>query len=163
MQLGLLLLVVCYRHHQQVHEFVLALTFTLIAAIVIASLAPALGAHIHHGHPFAALHQGIDDLVALRDGSLRRLSLPDIQGIISFPSFHAAMGVLLAWGMRRPCWLFAVCGASERPDAGVDPDGRRTLPDRRRRRHRHRRGLRLGGRRRPRRPTQAAATVAARA
>ncbi len=108
LQLGLLLLVVCYHHHQQVREFVLALTFTLIAAIVIASLVPALGAHIHHGAPVAALQQGIDDLVALRDGSLRRLSLPDIQGIISFPSFHAAMGVLLARGMRRPRWLFAV-------------------------------------------------------
>jgi membrane-associated phospholipid phosphatase len=108
LQLGLLLLVVCYRHHQQVREFVLALTFTLIAAIVIASLAPALGAHIQHGAPVPALQQGIDDLLALRSGSLRRLSLPDIQGIISFPSFHAAMGVFLAWGMRRPRWLFTV-------------------------------------------------------
>jgi membrane-associated phospholipid phosphatase len=108
LQLGLLLLVVCYRHHQQVRELLLALTLTLLAAIVTASLLPALGAHIQHGAPVPALQQGIDDLLALRDGSLRRLSLPDIQGIISFPSFHAAMAVLLAWGMRRPRWLLAV-------------------------------------------------------
>lgn len=41
------------------------------------------------------------DLVAgLRDGSLRQLDLSHLMGIVSFPSYHATLTIILAWSVR---------------------------------------------------------------
>jgi membrane-associated phospholipid phosphatase len=37
--------------------------------------------------------------MALRDGSLRHLELFKLAGIVSFPSFHTASGVLYIWAL----------------------------------------------------------------
>lgn len=42
------------------------------------------------------------DLIAgLRDGSLRQLDLSQLMGIVSFPSYHATLPVILLWSIRH--------------------------------------------------------------
>ena len=47
----------------------------------------------------------IDQLRGLRDGSLRTVSAANLQGLVSFPSFHVQMAVYFAWAFRKVRWL----------------------------------------------------------
>ncbi len=44
-------------------------------------------------------------LLRARQGNLRLLSLHDIAELVTFPSFHAAMGVIFIWIAARKWWL----------------------------------------------------------
>jgi membrane-associated phospholipid phosphatase len=48
------------------------------------------------------------DLPLIRDGSLRVLDLPELGGIVTFPSFHAAAAAIYVWALwpvRFARWL----------------------------------------------------------
>jgi len=47
----------------------------------------------------------VGDLLALRDGGTTMFDVTQLKGIISFPSFHAALAVLFTYAHRRS-WLF---------------------------------------------------------
>jgi len=80
-------------------EFVLAMTLALTITIVISALLPA----IEPGHAHGFDTPAADAMLALRAG--QRAGLPYV-GIVSFPSFHAAMAVLftLAYRGLRPAF-----------------------------------------------------------
>lgn len=106
----------------QVIALVLALGFTnrlaelrtvMLAAIaagavtvILSSLFPAVGNYVHlglsandfsHVDPFAGdVH--MRDFNALRDGSAELLVLGKMEGIITFPSYHAGLSVVTLWG-----------------------------------------------------------------
>ena len=115
----------------QVIALVLALGFTqrlaelrtvMLAAIVagtvtiiLSSLFPAVSNYIHlglsardfvHVDPFAGdVH--MRDFTALRDGTTQLLVLGKMQGIITFPSYHAGLSVVTLWGFwaSRMAWV----------------------------------------------------------
>lgn len=76
-----------------------------IAAILLSALFPAAGSYAYfsltpadfpHLDPSAAyLH--LADFGGLRDGTCRIIDLATLKGIITFPSFHAALAALYAW------------------------------------------------------------------
>ncbi|WP_426610334.1 phosphatase PAP2 family protein [Bradyrhizobium sp. McL0616] len=91
--------------HEEGMQFALVWTITLAATVLIFPLAPALGGYLHYqldpkdfpeirsfsAWVFASPFQ------ALRNGSLNVLDLASLDGIITFPSFHAAAAVLMGW------------------------------------------------------------------
>lgn len=90
-------------------QFVHAWALALVACVIIFALMPALTAYVHYGFaatdtPFLTVNAGwrpaeiIDDV---RSGAIRELGVRQMAGLITFPSFHAAGAVLLAWGFRR--------------------------------------------------------------
>jgi membrane-associated phospholipid phosphatase len=87
--------------------FMLALCLALAVTIAISALAPAIGTYygLHispAGFPFVnstVYAAQLRDIIALREGSLRHLELFKLAGIVSFPSFHAASGVLYMWAL----------------------------------------------------------------
>lgn len=93
--------------------FATAWAITLAATIAIFPFLPALGGYLHFGIPqsdmpgvlvrAAWLHAAI--LEPVRDGSLRVLEAGVLEGVVTFPSFHAAAAVLLAWGFWGLRWL----------------------------------------------------------
>lgn len=98
-----------------VREFVLAFVIAGTVSVVLSGLLPALGTYKHFGlrpGDFPALNPTapylhLAHLMGLRDGTFRVVSLSHIQGIITFPSFHAAAGVLLIryfWVSRITRW-----------------------------------------------------------
>lgn len=58
------------------------------------ALTPAYGTP-PYAYSFEAVLNGV------RDGSIRTLDLNMLTGVITFPSMHAAGGVLIAWGLAR--------------------------------------------------------------
>jgi len=45
-------------------------------------------------------------VLGLRDGSFRTLEVGNLLGIITFPSFHTAISLVLVWVARGIAWLF---------------------------------------------------------
>ncbi len=92
-------------------EFVLAFAVAGTGTVLISALTPAMANFVSLGlSPAdfpnltpAASYVHVAHLAGLRDGTLRTISLDQIEGIITFPSFHAALGALFLsafWTVR---------------------------------------------------------------
>lgn len=71
-----------------------AFQITALIGLFVFALAPAYGTP-----PYAYRFEAV--LSGVRDGSIRMIELEMLTGVITFPSMHAAGGVLLAWGLMR--------------------------------------------------------------
>ena len=75
-----------------------------VVTIALSGAVPAMGnvfdpADYRHLWPSIAwMERAL--ITGLRDGSLRTLDLTQLMGIVSFPSYHATLPVLLAWAQR---------------------------------------------------------------
>ena len=96
-------------------DFVLAYMIAGLTAVLLSGLMPAMAMFVHLGlrpEDFprldpAAAYVHLAPLTGLRDGTLRVVSLSHVEGIITFPSFHAALGTLFArylWMSRVTRW-----------------------------------------------------------
>jgi hypothetical protein len=49
----------------------------------------------------------LDAFNALRDGSLTNIDVSSVQGVVSFPSFHTMLGILITYALRdtRPLFI----------------------------------------------------------
>jgi len=80
-----------------------------LAVILLSGAMPAVAAYAYYGlhpadypnlHPAAPLSH-MNDMMSLRAGTLRTLSLDRMEGIITFPSYHAALAVVFGWGFLK--------------------------------------------------------------
>jgi membrane-associated phospholipid phosphatase len=75
-----------------------------LAAVLISAALPAAGnlyspgAYPNLGSSAAWLHRA--DIASLRDGSLRTLDFASLQGIVTFPSYHAALATIYIAAFR---------------------------------------------------------------
>lgn len=82
---------------------------SLLLTTVLSAVFPALGAFQHFDADLPrATH--LPDLLALRDGSRKVFPLPQMQGIIAFPSFHTVMAILLTYAFREKGAWFLLIG-----------------------------------------------------
>lgn len=96
----------------RLQQFVLACTLTAAVTVLVSALLPAIGTFQEYGisadtEVFRAsgyLVQ-VDEIPAVRDGSLRVLSFETLSGIVTFPSFHAAAAVLALWAFWGVWWM----------------------------------------------------------
>ncbi|MBX9739844.1 MAG: phosphatase PAP2 family protein [Beijerinckiaceae bacterium] len=104
------------RDVERIRTFSLLFAVTGISVIAISGLVPALGAYAYH-KPADALLAGISDPAAgrwhlehfleLRSGSLREIPLDALEGLVSFPSFHTALAIIVMWALSNRRWLCA--------------------------------------------------------
>jgi hypothetical protein len=100
-------------YHQRGGEFICAFTLALIATTCVSTLLPATGIYGTMGLVAAdypnidpqSYYNGMHEIPALRDGSLRVLDLFHLDGVLTFPSFHAISAVLYAWALWPVRWL----------------------------------------------------------
>lgn len=118
MQISLVMLVLCFANRvDQAQRFVGGLILTSFITIVLAAIFPAVAGYIHYGinlddyhnlKPAAAyLHK--DGILGLRDGTLHTIGI-NMQGIVTFPSFHTVIAVLLiyaCWPLLSIRWMVA--------------------------------------------------------
>jgi membrane-associated phospholipid phosphatase len=94
----------------RLYRFLLAFGIALAATDMIFFFFPARAAFDYYGGgaglPANARQYGAA-IAGLRDGSLTTIDLAHLQGIITFPSFHAAMAVLFVWAVWPAKWLRA--------------------------------------------------------
>lgn len=84
-------------------EFIGCLMLTAAAVVVIGALFPALGAH----HTYGIAHGGkaffVPEIIAAHAGRIDMLDVSRMTGLVTFPSFHTAISLLVigaAWGLR---------------------------------------------------------------
>jgi hypothetical protein len=100
-------------HYSRVAEFICAFALALIASTIVSTLIPAIGVYgamglVPSDHPNIVpqgYYDTLHDAPLLRDGTLRTLDLFALNGVLTFPSFHAASAVLYAWGLWPMRWL----------------------------------------------------------
>lgn len=106
------LLVVCLGWRgqaKQIHEFCVALALGAALTTAVWTMYPSFGAFSVYDLPTAVsarLNLSLDqhyahDLVRLLANGPGRISPTEVKGLIGFPSFHAAMAVLVVWYGRK--------------------------------------------------------------
>ena len=89
---------------------------TSLVAVIVSGLFPAAGAYVYHRpeptlfnnlNPAAGLWH-IEHFEGLRNGSFRFIQLGQIQGLVTFPSFHTCFAITLAWCYRDFRRLFPI-------------------------------------------------------
>jgi membrane-associated phospholipid phosphatase len=118
-QIAMVTLVLSVQAPAVAARFVAAVTLALALTCLVSIATPAVGvygfldvdlARFPNLHP-ATTFQAVEPLAQLRAGTLPPLSADDSIGIIAFPSFHCAAGVLLIWaGWHLPAarWPLAI-------------------------------------------------------
>ncbi|TCF96608.1 hypothetical protein BZM26_36615 [Paraburkholderia strydomiana] len=89
------------RRFEQLAEFNLILVITAIATIVLSGFVPAEGPFKYYAAVARADASMLSDFEPIRQGGLRMVDFVAAQGLISIPSFHAIMALLLIYGIRR--------------------------------------------------------------
>ena len=93
--------------------YLLAFIFAALVTIAVSMLLPAEGVWLHYGLKGDAAgmpvsHTSWPVFAGLRDGSLRLVMAVGAEGIITFPSLHAALAVILIaafWPVPAARWL----------------------------------------------------------
>ena len=100
------------RNFIRLQQFTLACTLTAAVTLLVSALLPAIGTYQEYGiaadtsiFKASGYLVQVDEIPAVRDGSLRVLSFETLTGIITFPSFHAAGAVLALWGFWGVWWM----------------------------------------------------------
>jgi membrane-associated phospholipid phosphatase len=102
--------------HKRLDEFLTLFIVTGTVTCLISGILPAVNAYeffLPNDTIYDRLSPVVgrgyyDDFFALRDGSLRQLKLRDVQGLVSFPSFHTILALLLIYVMRGTGIFFAI-------------------------------------------------------
>lgn len=104
----LLALVVLGLDHdlRKMQDFVLQFMTAGLLTTAVYFLCPAAGPFAAYGFELRPDQQRfLEHFEALRSHEFRQVSLNRLEGLITFPSFHTAWALLLAWGFRRQRWL----------------------------------------------------------
>jgi hypothetical protein len=100
-------------YYRRAGEFVCAFALALIVTTCVSTLIPATGVYGTMGLAPAdfpnvmpqSYYDGMREIPALRDGTLRMLDLFHLGGVLTFPSFHAISAILYTWAMWPMRWL----------------------------------------------------------
>ncbi len=103
----IVLLGLFYRDREALWEYAFNFHFCLLMTLLGLALFPAACAFTHYG--FESLidqTRFIQHFQALRSGTFTRLQLQELEGLITFPSFHVAGGLMVTWAFRHYRKLF---------------------------------------------------------
>lgn len=89
-------------------EFVWLFVLTLLIIIPISWLFPAESAWVYFGVTDRTYAYHLADFTALRNGQMPAISMSRVNGLITFPSFHAALGLILVYTARGIRIVFPV-------------------------------------------------------
>jgi PAP2 superfamily len=81
---------------------------SLFITTIVSGILPAMGTFEYYGVADAQHGVHLHDLHALRDGTLTSVSLNTIKGIVTLPSYHTVLAILLTYIYRNQCRMLAV-------------------------------------------------------
>jgi hypothetical protein len=105
-RIGMLIIlsIIYFSHRGESHrnnELLFAAIFSLILTGVISGILPAAGAFEHYGVADAQHGVHLHDLHAIRDGTMQSIAMEHIQGIVTLPSYHTVLAILLTYIYRK--------------------------------------------------------------
>ena len=114
------------KREQRVAELMANVTVALVLTTAIFCLFPAFGPGI--GAPGFDLSY-LGDLTGLRNGTLPSLDVMVLNGVITFPSFHAVLAVLFMWSHRGSISFVPAAALNTVMLIGVPSEGGHYLVD----------------------------------
>ena len=91
---------------ERLWEFAFHLHLLLAAALISVALWPAVCPPAYYGFtPVIDMTRLIGQIRGFHDGSLTTIHLDQLEGLVSFPSFHAAGALMVIWAWRRRIWV----------------------------------------------------------
>jgi len=108
-QIGVLLVVLpVLGQFERMREFVWLFVLTLLIIIPFSWLVPAEGAWAYYGVAHLTNAYYLPHFNALRAGAMPEIAMAQVVGIIQFPSFHAALALILIYVSRGISYLFPI-------------------------------------------------------
>lgn len=92
-------------------EFVWTMLSSILAVVIVSALLPAVGALAYYDATRFVQPVHLPDFMALREGRLHFVDLMQLEGLITFPSFHTTLGVLFVYVLRGRRGLFMAAAA----------------------------------------------------
>ena len=103
-----LLTLICSGQQRRLDRFIIALWATLMLTMAIFLFVPARAAYAYFGvqaadlhtlHPTAMMNRSLPLIAEMRLPGPHVIYLNDLEGLVTFPSFHAAAAVLFTWAV----------------------------------------------------------------
>lgn len=94
--------------YRDLSEFIFVFFSISLVSLAVSAFLPASNPYFHYG---MATHYGPSpwsQFYPLREGTLRSVDLTLTQGLVSFPSMHAAGALVFVYAARHIRWLFAI-------------------------------------------------------
>jgi hypothetical protein len=92
-------------------EYVFHFHFCLITCVVIFALWPAAGVYTMLEYTtLYPMNRPAEHIEAFRTGAQQVVAWGQLDGLISMPSFHTAVGCFVTWAVRRRWWLLVPVG-----------------------------------------------------
>jgi hypothetical protein len=96
------------RRNERIAEFLFGALLSILITATISGIVPALGAFVHFGVPGLAEAMYLPHLLALREGTASSFSVNQFQGIITMPSYHTVLAILIIYAYRGCGRLFTL-------------------------------------------------------
>ncbi|UTV56510.1 phosphatase PAP2 family protein [Burkholderia arboris] len=96
------------RRRQELCEMMLIFVVSLAVVLPISTLYPAASPFVHFGIADPGTVSQVSDFYNVRNGELRVVDPFAIQGIVSLPSFHTVLALMLIYVMRNFRVLFGI-------------------------------------------------------
>jgi membrane-associated phospholipid phosphatase len=96
------------------HEFLTSVVLSSLLLLIVSAFFPAHSAFIYYWMGTEEQLQSVAHFDLLREGLMQAINLDNLQGLISIPSYHTALAVILTYAMRsnRPLLIaFGVLNA----------------------------------------------------
>ena len=93
---------------ERLREFVWLFVITLLITVALAWVMPAEGAFAHYRVSHLTNAYYLHDFNVLRAGGMPEIAMARVTGIVQFPSFHAAMALMLIYAYRGISYLFPI-------------------------------------------------------
>jgi membrane-associated phospholipid phosphatase len=94
------------RERERLWEFAFHFHVCLIVTIAALAIWPAVCPPAHYGFkPTIDMTRVIGQIKGFHQGTMTVVSFDDLEGLVSFPSFHVAGALLVTWAFRRRRWI----------------------------------------------------------
>ncbi|WP_375775607.1 phosphatase PAP2 family protein [Bradyrhizobium sp. ma5] len=113
---ALFVLLAATKRFDKLWQLAFVFALTIVASTMFSVFWPAKGAFVYFDHPVAILdalpeHAGIYHLAKFeyfRNGASPELSLSNLQGVVTFPSFHTCLALMTIFATIGTRWLFGI-------------------------------------------------------
>jgi membrane-associated phospholipid phosphatase len=102
-----ILFIIFFEQKTDIIDFIFIFVVSAFIVLVFSVLFPAEGAFYYYHKVDAPGAFMVSDLPLLRAGLLKNIDIFHLQGLISFPSFHACMAIMFSYALRRNVVIFS--------------------------------------------------------
>jgi len=101
-----IMVLAAYRDRERLWEFAFHFHVCIIVTVAALIVCPAVCPSAYYGfQPTIDMSHLIQQIQELHQGTMKVVRFDELEGLVSFPSFHVAGALIVMWAVRRRRWL----------------------------------------------------------